>query len=384
MARDNTGGAQPAVRGIAIDPGPATVRPRHMASVRTATAAVAGLAAVVVAVAAWSASSGPSGPERRAARSFDTATPAAGLDWQYSATGLDRVPESALRSAGAIRIAVIDTGADVSAPGLASKRPAAYNVHTHTANVADTNGHGTLVASLAAGSVGDGAGVSGSGGDAQLLVVKAADAGGAFSTGDETVAIRYAVDHGARVINLSLGGTTTSAPERTAIRYAVEHGVLLVAAAGNDYGNGNPVEYPAALLQPPGSNGADGAGLVVAASTRDGSRAPFSNTGSWISLAAPGVGVFGALSERSSPVAYPRAAVAGSRGLFGYASGTSFAAPQVAGAAALVWGANPSLTARDVARILKETASGHGTWTPELGFGVIDVAAAVERASLTR
>ena len=70
----------------------------------------------------------------------------------------------------------------------------------------------------------------------------------------------------------------------------------------------------------------------------------------------------------------------GARGLYGYASGTSFAAPEVAGAAALVWAANPSLTAREVAQILKETASGHGTWTPELGYGVIDVAAAVARA----
>ena len=133
-----------------------------------------------------------------------------------------------------------------------------------------------------------------------------------------------------------------------------------------------------------GSNGAGGAGLVVAASTRNGARAAFSNTGSWVSLAAPGEGVLGAVSEQSSPTAYPRVALPGARGLFGYASGTSFAAPQVAGAAALVWGVNPALSARDVARILKETASGHGAWTPELGYGVIDVAAAVARAQSLR
>jgi len=78
---------------------------------------------------------------------------------------------------------------------------------------------------------------------------------------------------------------------------------------------------------------------------------------------------------------YPRVALAGShQGLYGFASGTSFATPEVAGAAALVWSANPSLDAAAVAQILKQTASGLGTWSPELGFGVIDVAAAVAHA----
>lgn len=341
-----------------------------MASARAATAvAVAGLAAV----AAWFATPGPQGPGRFAARAIDAPTPTGALDWQSGAVGADRVPEPVLRSAAAITIAIVDTGADVSAPELASKNPAAYDTRTRSLTVTDTNGHGTFVASLAAAG----------GGDAKLLVVKATDASGAVSDLGEALAIRYAVDHGARIVNLSLAGTTTSAVEQSAIKYATRHGVLLVAAAGNEYARGNPVEYPAALLQPVGSNGVGGAGLAVAASTRDGSRAAFSNTGSWVSLAAPGENVFGAVSGRSSSTAYPRASLPGSLGLHGYASGTSFAAPQVAGAAALVWSVNPALTARQVAQILKDTASGHGAWTPELGFGVIDVAAAVERARLS-
>ena len=75
---------------------------------------------------------------------------------------------------------------------------------------------------------------------------------------------------------------------------------------------------------------------------------------------------------------------AAAAGLHGSASGTSFAAPQVAGAAALVWAANPRLSARQVADVLKATASGHGSWTPGLGFGVIDVAAAVDLATNDR
>jgi subtilisin family serine protease len=335
----------------------------------------------LAAVAAWSAYLAPDGGRRfAAATTAPAASSTSALDWQYEAAGADRVPEEALRSAAAITIAIVDTGADVSAPDIAAKHPRTHDTRSRTSSVSDTNGHGTFVASLAAGAVDDGGGVSGFGGDAQLLIVKADGSRGSFTVADEAKAIRYAVDRGARIINLSLSGTTTSPLERKAIRYAIDHGALLVAAAGNEYATGNPVEYPAALLQPVGSNGQGGAGLSVAASTRNGTRAAFSNTGSWVSLAAPGEGVLGAVSEQSSATAYPRVTLPGVRGLYGYASGTSFAAPEVAGAAALVWGVNPSLTAQEVARILKETASGHGTWTPELGYGVIDVAAAVARA----
>src|SRR4029077_4157802 len=106
-------------------------------------------------------------------------------------------------------------------------------------------------------------------------------------------AIPAGVAHGAPIINLSIGGPATSAVERAAIRVAVARGVLGVTGAGHDHAMGHPVEYPAALLQPVGSNGSGGAGLVVAAAS-NGTRAPFSGSGSWISLAAPGVDVYGA------------------------------------------------------------------------------------------
>ena len=163
-----------------------------------------------------------------------------------------------------------------------------------------------------------------------------------------------------------------------AVRYAQRHGALIVAAAGNEFHEGNPIEYPAALLQPRGSYGRGGSGLSVGASTLKSERAYFSNTGSYVSLAAPGNDVFGALSGYSdwSPAPLP-----GSRaGIYGFSSGTSFATPEVAGAAALVWAANPALNARQVATILKRSATGRGAWTPTLGFGILDVAAAVELA----
>ena len=116
----------------------------------------------------------------------------------------------------------------------------------------------------------------------------------------------------------------------------------------------------------------------MSTTTRTGRRASFSNTGSWISLAAPGENVFGAISSYTKAHSWPRYALPGSSaGLYGYASGTSFSSPQVAGAAALVWAANPALTREQVAWILKRTASGDGRWTGSLGYGVLDVGRAV-------
>jgi subtilisin family serine protease len=242
----------------------------------------------------------------------------------------------ALLAAAALQptVAVIDTGANVRLPAIAALHPATYDVRTRRRDVRDANGHGTEVARI----------VAQESGGARLIVIRAGSSSGAFSDANEAAAIRYAVDHGARILNLSLGGPQTSSAERSAIRYAIRKGALVVAAAGDDYAS-RP-EYPAALL------GADG--LAVAAVTRACTRADFSNTGPWVSIAAFG--------ER----------------------GTSFAAPLVSAAAARVWRANPRLTARQVVSILEQTAGGHGVRDDELGFGVVDPAAAVLRAMSAR
>ena len=302
-------------------------------------------------------------------------------EWQYVATRVNEVPEEILRAASALKIAVIDTGLDVTHPDIAAKSPETWDIVHRRTNVVDRDGHGTFVSALAAGSVTNGDGIAGFGGDAQLLMVKAVGAGDSFSDVDEAAAIVYAVDHGAKIVNLSIGGEGSSPLETRAIQYAASRNVLLVAAAGNEFEEGNPVEYPAAALQPVGSKGQGGVGLAVAASTMSGKRAYFSNTGTQISLAAPGDSVFGAIAAGSSREYWPRYPLPGSTaGLYGWSSGTSFSTPEVAGAAALVWAANPALTAQQVGGILKATASGRGNWNPQLGYGVIDVAAAVASA----
>jgi subtilisin family serine protease len=306
-----------------------------------------------------------------------TFLPGVAWEWQWDAAHMDAVPDAVLHAAARVKIAVIDSGADLNAPDVGDKHPATWSVLTHSRRVRDVLGHGTFVSSIAAGSVDNSVGISGFGGDAKLLVVQAIDPDGYVTDVDEAAAIVYAVKHGAKIVNLSIGGSETSTLEKRAIRFAVKHGVLVVAAAGNEYEFGDPVEYPAALLQPVGSKGRGGAGLAVGATDMDGTRASFSNTGSYLSLAAPGYNVFAAESADSD---WPRADLPwSSPGYYGWASGTSFAAPEVAGAAALVWAVNPSLSASRVSWVLKHSADGK-RWTPQLGWGGLDAAAAVRLA----
>ena len=310
-----------------------------------------------------------------------TYLPGVAWEWQWDAARVGEVPDWVLRAAAGVKIAVIDSGADVSAPDVRDKAPQTWSVLTRSPGVRDRLGHGTFVSSLAAGSVSNGVGISGFGGDAQLLVVQALDPDGFVTDVDEAAAIVYAVRHRAKIVNLSIGGSETSSVERRAIRWAARHGVLVVAAAGNEHDEGNRPEYPAALLQPLGSRGRGGIGLAVGATSMDGTRAGFSNTGSYLSLGAPGYNVFAAESADSE---WPRAQLPwASPGYYGWASGTSFAAPEVAGAAALVWAANPRLTAGQVAKVLKQSATGT-SWSPGLGWGRLDAAAAVQLALQTQ
>jgi subtilisin family serine protease len=368
----------------ALDRFPARIV-RRLPDVRSVEVRPADLPSFVSGVSRVSGITAVETPERRFSASEPglTAMYSAGVpyQWQYTATRAGDVPDAVLRAAAGVKIAVIDTGADVTAPDLAAKAPETYNVFDRSTNVHDRHGHGTFVASIAGGSMSNGEGIAGFGGDAKLLLIQSGRPDGSFTDVDEADAILHAVNHGAKVINLSIGGAQTSVLEKKALDYAAEHGVLVVAAAGNEFEAGNPVEYPAALLQPVGSKGRGGFGLSVGATTKTGERAAFSNTGSWISLAAPGENVLGALSSHSRSRDWPRYALPGSSaGIYGFSSGTSFSAPQVAGAAALVWAANPALSRDQVAWILKRTASGDGRWTSGLGYGVLDVGRAVATA----
>ncbi len=303
---------------------------------------------------------------------------------------------------GGATVAVIDTGVDANHPELAPKLVGAVDNDSNPDDgpaTTDEVGHGTHVASLACAGSGNGAGLAGAGLDCRLLVIKSD-----LSDSSVATSIVTAVDRGADAINMSFGtdGTQPAASAITrAIDYAVAHGVVLVAAAADEavQEQGDPSN----VLQPTGT-GADitqGKGLSVTAAQFAGDRAPFAGFGSQISLAAYGAyggssgprGIFGAFPANQTELERVTLTSAGCRcrttfradNRYAYVQGTSMAAPMVTAVAAVVKRLNPDLSALDVVRILKQTASrpaGTG-WTPDLGWGILDGGAAAATARTT-
>jgi serine protease len=247
-------------------------------------------------------------------------------------------------------VAVIDTGIDPSHPDLQGRLRSGWSV---TGSTADDHGHGTHVAGTIAAVAGNDEGVAGIAPDAELLPIRVAGADGSVYASDVAAGLIWAVEHGATIANLSLAGTQRSGLLDAAIDHAVARDVVVVVAAGNEYENGNPVTYPAAHPD-----------VVAVAALRDATtRAGFSSTGDFVDLAAPGAAI---LSTR------PRAS-------YGYASGTSMAAPLVAGAAALLRAADPAMTAADVVAALTGSAVDLGDRGVDdaFGHGALDVVAAL-------
>lgn len=301
-------------------------------------------------------------------------------EWQFAAA--DVSPALDL-SAGSPSIAVgtIDSGtADI--PDLAGKIDSRWiaspNGSLREDNVADDyRGHGTAVASLIAG---NGYGMTGFGGATHLVSIRAP----VLTDLAVAAALMKLDDLGVRIVNMSFG---QPGPERPimldAIHKAEADGMLLIAATGNSSG---PVAHPAADLQPEG--GQEGVGLAVGASDASGKLAFFSNFGDNLSLVAPGndrgrcsgVLVAAPLSVEFVTSCYPSWTSPGGAS-YAYVAGTSFAAPEVAGIAALIWAVRPTLQNYQVADIIKQSArrSDPG-WTPTIGCGALDAGAALDLA----
>jgi Subtilase family len=164
--------------------------------------------------------------------------------------------------------------------------------------------------------------------------------------------------HCPAVINLSFGGTEPNPQVQNAILTAVRAGCLIVAAAGNSGLDGDPPTYPAAYAHV----------LTVGATDQQGTPLPFSSSGDWVDLAAPGADMSAAV-----PLSHDASGI--SSGL----AGTSFAAPLVSAAAAWLWTARPKLTAPQVAAILRESAHPLGSqrFDAKTGYGIVDLAAAL-------
>lgn len=240
-----------------------------------------------------------------------------------------------LTTGNCINVAVVDTGIDVGdpsglppdtphpdlhAPGCVPTLVKSY-VSGETGN--DDHSHGTHIAGTIGARTNNNLGIAGASWSTRLIGVKVLNWIGSGTWGQVANGIRYAADNGAKVINLSLGGPTGSRTLQNAVNYAWNRGAVLVCAAGN---NGNTAaSYPAFYTNC----------LAVAASDQNDNRPSWSTYGSWVEVAAPGVGIFSTMQDT-----FEWCSLCWLYGYFeGYdtLSGTSMATAVVSGLAALVW-----------------------------------------------
>ncbi len=242
-----------------------------------------------------------------------------------------------------LTIAIVDSGIDYSHPDLAAKIIGGWDFVNNDSVAEDENGHGTAVAGIAAAITNNAEGISGVSWGARILPVKVTGADGLGTYEATAAGIVYAVYAGAAVINLSLGGSAPSQLLLDAVTYASANGVVVVAASGNN-GSQN-VLYPAKYNQT----------IAVASTDYNNQVSGFSNYGPEVDIAAPGQSIYSTTLG----------------GLYISRTGTSMAAPLVAGAAAVLLslpGNNaPSLvrqqmlsTALDIAPAGMDNHSGHG------------------------
>lgn len=211
-------------------------------------------------------------------------------------------------------VAVVDSGICAEHPDLAGRVVAGYDFVEDDEVPQDAYGHGCGVAGVIAANGDNGLGIAGVAPNAQIMPLRVLDASGIGAYSDVAAAIVFAADNGAQVINLSLGGAYPSSVLEDAVNYAAARGVLVIAAAGN---TGGSVLFPAAY----------DAAIAVASVDANLERSSFSSFGEEVDLLAPGRDIY----------------TTHYMGGFNTMTGTSFAAPQVAGIAALELGTGGSL-----------------------------------------
>jgi len=269
-------------------------------------------------------------------------------------------------SGAGVVIAVIDTGIDIDHSAFYGRLSAlSYNSYTRDVGLAyvreDYTSHGTHVSGTIAASRDFAANTTGVAPGATLMVIKAnSPTTNTFTTDSIIGGINYAVDNGAHIINLSLGRPLSggeSSVERNAIINAVNKGVLVVCAAGND--REGSISYPAAYPE-----------AVAVTATRQGYMFAddYSNFGPQVDVSAPGSAIYATVI-----------------GGYGYMSGTSMAAGNVSGVAALIIGQNRSLSVQQVRDKLSVTSrdAGAAGFDIYFGHGVVNAFAAVSSVNLS-
>ncbi|HEU4793399.1 MAG TPA: S8 family serine peptidase, partial [Nitrolancea sp.] len=255
-----------------------------------------------------------------------------------------------LNSGSDVIVAVLDSGLSASHPALSEQVLPGWNFVHGTDDTRDDAGHGTFNAGIIAARRSPDHRMAGVAPGAKILPVKILDSQGAGSTANFVAGIVYAVDHGAKVINISASGVSNSQSLADAVQYAEDHGAVVVASAGNQ-ANGD-MNYPAAYTSV----------LAVTATGPDDTVAAFSSFGPYVDLAAPGVNIPSTWWESTKGDTYRTA------------SGTSAAAAYVSGVAALIMSARPDISPSQVRQLLTETAADIGPpgIDASSGFGRLD------------
>ncbi|TXK75089.1 S8 family serine peptidase [Paenibacillus sp. N3.4] len=258
---------------------------------------------------------------------------------------IDQAWAAAGDSQTSVVVAIVDTGVDLTHPDLIGRFVDGINLLQPGKKPYDDNGHGTNVAGVIAASINNDKGIAGIAPNAKIMPIKALEADGTGGEAKLGEGIKYAVDHGAKVVVLSLGLNKYSDYLANMVQYAEDHDVLLVAAVGNE---STSVKYPAAYPTV----------LAVGGVDPDKKADARSNFGPELDLVAPWDVYTTALG-----------------GGYQYQDGSSMSAPQVAGAAALVWGKYPQMSAYQVRDLILQTTEDLGTagWDSHTGYGLLRI-----------
>ncbi len=286
----------------------------------------------------------------------------AGYQWNMPKIDAPEAWDHTTGSASVI-VAIVDSGLDTANPEFSGRIVYPHDEIDNDTVPQDTCTHGTHVTGIAAAQGNNGIGIAGMAWNVKIMPVRVLTQTPSTCSGSEADihdGIYWAVNHGAQVINLSLGGSRLAGDTceqdypilSSAVQYAHDSGVLVVAASGNTYSN--QLSCPAYQT----------AAMAVGATTSTDTRASYSNYGEGLSVVAPGDYIYSTLPGST----------------YGYKSGTSMAAPHVTGLAALLLSISPSSTAGEIQTTIESTADdlGPSGWDEQYGYGRINAFRAVD------
>jgi serine protease len=281
------------------------------------------------------------------------------VDKQWALSSFPFTALWACSKGAGITVGIVDSGVQADHPDLAGRVLGGASIKggvvTPNGGTTDVNGHGTHVAGIIGAGV-NGVGIVGVAPEVTILPVRVLDSNGVGPNSDIGAGITWAVDHGANVVNISIGSNTNSPSVSSAVDYAVQRGVSVVAAAGNNHQLSPPdvPQYPAALDST----------VAVAALSMSGGIAGYSTTGAYVDVAAPGSSIWSSIPPST----------------WGTKSGTSMASPHVAALIAVILGSRGSVEPAAMLARLTSTATDAGPagFDPMFGWGRIDPIGALD------